>query len=134
MEVLEILESFESAAKFLGRDPELLPIVTGLPESDAKNIVSGFKLDVLSEAAWKASKEEIDWDNWDQSKYYPWWDMRKKVGSGVGLRFDDCVCAGEYSVVGSRRVFPSRKIAEFMAEKHFQLYVDVLVIPTKKKK
>lgn len=129
MEVLQVLESFETAAEFLGRDPKVLPGVEGLTEAEAKDTIGNFKLGILSQASWKAVEEKLDWDNYDQRKWSAWWDMRKQVSSGVGLSFRDCGYDHASSAVGARRVFPTRDILEFVTEKHFQLFVDTMVIP-----
>lgn len=128
---MQHLESFESAAQFVGVDPTKLPEVSHLPERHQKSQTALYKLSIISEAAWKQEGEAIDWYNWGQGKYYPWWDISpedKPVGSSSGFSFGgvDCDRAGSY--VGSRLVFPTRDIAKYVAKQHINLYRDLMVI------
>lgn len=86
------LETFEAAAQSQGIDPTKLPDVTLLPEALGKATVAAYKLFVISQAAWNGKK--IDWNNYSQRKYYPWFDLEtyeKKVGSSAGFSDGDCV-------------------------------------------
>lgn len=125
------LESFENAAKFLGIDPNKLPEVSLLPEEHQKSIIAFYMLTIISRASWKQEGKEIDWYDWDQYKYYPWFDMspERENGSSSGFSYDGYGCAfGALSDVCSRLVFPSRKIADYVGETHVQLYRDLMVI------
>ena len=125
------LETFESAAKFVGIDPNQLPEVSHLPERFQKATIAQYKLAVISEAAWKKEDQVIDWYNWNQYKYYPWWDMspeNKPVGSASGFSFAVVYHAHAYSYVGSRLVYPTRDIAKYVANQHIELYRDLMVI------
>jgi len=121
------LESFEAAAKFLGYDPTIKPVVTGLPEKHAQNVISGYELDVISEAAWKGEDKEIDWTDWNQRKYYAWWDM--SASSPSGLACSVYLFGDTTAHVGSRRVFPTLEILKYVVKQHFEKYKDILVIP-----
>ncbi|MCY4781781.1 hypothetical protein ORI89_19195, partial [Sphingobacterium sp. UT-1RO-CII-1] len=84
------LGSFESAANYLAIDPTKLPDVSMLPEQSQKAIVSFYKISIISQASWKQEEKTIDWYDWDQYKYYPWFDMSPdqnagSVGSSVGF-------------------------------------------------
>lgn len=126
------LKSFESACAVLGYNPQdVLPIVNNMPASFAKATIAATKLFVLSEAAWKLEKKVIDWGNHSQHKYYPWWNMNSSnntVGSAPGFSYRayDYVCSA--TSVGSRLVFPSSKIAIFIAKQFYDLYRDLMVI------
>ena len=123
------LETFESAAQSLGIDPTLLPIVDHLPEEFQKAQIAAYKLFILSKASWQDTK--IDWYDWDQRKYYPWFDLSpedKPVGSSGGFSYGDYDCGGTDSSVGSRLVYPTREIAEYVGKTHLQLYRDLMVI------
>ena len=123
------LESFESAAKSLGIDPAKLPEVAHLPEEFQKSTIAAYKLFIISKASWEGVK--IDWYNWDQYKYYPWFDMspeEKTVGSSRGFSYHGCGCGGSYSGVASRLVYPTREIVEYVGNTHIDLYRDFMVI------
>lgn len=125
------LATFEAAAKTIGLDPAQLPIVSHLPEQMQKAPVALFKLSVISAAAWQKEGIKIDWNDWSQAKYYAWWKMHSKgesVGSASGFSFNDCFYADAYSHVGSRLVFPSKKVLEYVAKTHYDLYRDIYVI------
>lgn len=126
------LETFEAACELLGYDAkEVLPVVTKMPEALAKATTAATKLFVLSEAAWKAENKVIDWNNDDQYKYYPWWDMEAygdQVGSVPGFSYRDYGYDRSDSGVGSRLVFPSRDVVKYVAKQHYQLYHDMMVI------
>lgn len=118
------LETFELAAESIGINSSSLPIVDRLPEKHQKAIVAGYKLMVLSEAAWEGKKP--DWSNWNERKYYPWFDLSS--GSGVGFSCGVCVVGRSNSGVGSRLVFPTSEIARYVGETHLELYKDFMLI------
>ncbi|WP_410221909.1 hypothetical protein [Pedobacter sp.] len=87
---MEHLETFDAACELLGYNAkEILPVVDKMPEALAKATVAATKLFIFSEAAWKAEDKKIDWNNYEQRKYYPWFDMEtypdNQVGSGAGF-------------------------------------------------
>lgn len=110
------IESFESAAQHLGIDPTKLPDVSMLPEASQKAVVAFYKISIISQASWDGIT--IDWYNWDQRKYYPWFDMSAdKVGSSSGFSYDDCLYDVTPSFVGSRLVYPSSEVAKYVGKK-----------------
>ncbi|MFD2599879.1 hypothetical protein ACFSQ3_13055 [Sphingobacterium corticis] len=125
------LESFEAAANLIGIDSAILPDVSNLPERFQKAQIAQYKLAVISEASWKQEDKTIDWYNWDQYKYYPWFDMspeKDSVGSSRGFSYYDYNFDYTYSYVSSRLVYPSREIAEYVGQTHIELYRDLMVI------
>lgn len=124
------LKTFEAAAKFIGVDPTKLPDVSMLPEKHQKATVAQYKLAVISEAAWKKEDKVIDWYNWGQYKYYPWFDMspeKGSVGSSVGFSYADSFYDFTVSYVGSRLVYPTGEIAKYVGNNHLALYRDLMV-------
>lgn len=122
------LETFETACEVVGIDSKNVPNIENLPIGHAKAIISTYKLFVLSEAAWKEKNEKIDWNNFDQRKYYPWFDMESSSGSASGFSFYVCYFDRSASTVGSRLVFPDHETAEYVAKTHLHLYKDLMVI------
>ncbi|MFA6087439.1 hypothetical protein [Mucilaginibacter sp.] len=114
------LETFEAAAVSQNIDPNVLPGITGLPEGMSKAIIAAYKLFVINQAAWACVV--IDWDNYEQRKYYPWFDLQS------GFSFDVCDYAYSYSNVGSRLCYPTREIAEYVGKTHIELYKDLMAI------
>lgn len=122
------LKTFEAACEVVGIDGKNVPNVENLPISHAKAIVATYKLFIISEAAWKEKNEKIDWNNYNQRKYYPWFDLEKYAGSASGFSYDGCHYVGSYSGVGSRLVFPDRETAEYVGKTHLDLYKDLMII------
>lgn len=122
------LETFEAACEVVGIDSKNVPNVENLLIGHAKALVSTYMLFVLSEASWKHKGEKIDWNNYDQRKYYPWFDLEKYSGSASGFSCYVFDCAHSFSAVGSRLVFPDRETAEYVGKTHLHLYKDLMVI------
>jgi hypothetical protein len=97
-----------------------------LPEKHANAIISTYKLFVISEASWERVK--IDWNDFNQVKYYPWAVM-SSARSASGFSFHDYARVLGLSGVGSRLVYPDREIAEFVFNENIELYRDLMVIP-----
>lgn len=125
---MENLKTFEAAAISLGKDPNTLPQVEGIDEGHAKALTAAYKLFIISEAAWKAENKKIDWNDYDQYKYYPWFDMENSSGSPSGFSYLGYYFVNAYSLVCSRLVFPSKEIARFVGQTHIELYKDLMVI------
>ena len=122
------LETFEAACEVVGIDSKNVPNVENLPIGHAKALVSTYMLFVLSEASWQHKGEKIDWNNYDQRKYYPWFDLEKYSGSASGFSCHDFIYDDSGSFVSSRLVFPDRETAEYVAKTHLHLYKDLMVI------
>ncbi len=128
--ITQKIQSFEDAARALGLDPTALPQVTGLSEKHASAIIANYKLWVIAEAlneGWAP-----DWNNYDQWKYYPWFDMEsygEQVGSGSGFAFGGYGYVGTISCVGSRLCFKSSELAEYAGKQFLDLYREVYVLP-----
>ena len=124
MDIKEKVKSFEDACNTLGLNPEEFKIQ--YPEQFAhhsKAIQAHLKLVIIAEAlneGWTPN-----WDDWDERKYYPWFDM--EGSSGSGFSFHVCVCDCSDSHVGSRLCFASRELAEYAGEQFTDLYKDYFV-------
>lgn len=125
MKILEVT-SWEDICKILDRDPNLLPDTSAYDEDDKAAAIAEFKIWMISKSAWKSEGKVIDWNDWDQEKWQPWFDL-----SGSGFSFGDYYYGIDYSVVGSRRVFPSREISKYLCETVFiDLFKATFTIPT----
>lgn len=113
------LETFEAAASFQSIDPTVLPDVSLVPESIGKALIAAYKIMIISQAAWAGLT--IDWSNYEQRKYYPWFDLEG------GFSYDRCDYDYSDSFVGSRLCYPSREIAEYVGKTHIDLYKDLMV-------
>jgi hypothetical protein len=80
------IKTFEGACKALGIDAKKLPDVSMLPADHQDAIIAHYKLVIIAQAlneGWKPN-----WSDYNQYKYYPWFDVR----SGSGLSYDDYGC------------------------------------------
>jgi len=63
-----------------------------------------------------------NWDDLNEYKYYPWFNM-----SSSGFRYDGCAFWGTHSVVGSRLCFKSRKLSVYAGENFTELYKKFMI-------
>ena len=124
MNITDKVKSFEDACQLLGIETKL-PEVSMLPENHQKAIVAHYKLVIIAEAVnegWKPN-----WDNWDERKYYPWFDLE---GSSSGAGFSYLVCDDwrTNSTVGSRLCFKTWELAEHIGKTFIDLYKDYFLL------
>ena len=115
------IKTFEDACKALQLNSEtVLPVVTNFPEQHQKALTAHAKLIVIADAlneGWKP-----DWNNGDEYKYYPWFDMEN------GFVFIVCVYDFQASGVGSRLCFRSRELAEYAGTQFEDLYKEYFTL------
>jgi hypothetical protein len=116
--------SFEEACEKLGLPDGILPDVSKYAIEEQAAVTAHAKLLIIVKAlndGWKP-----DWNNDDEYKYYPWWDMEKTEDNPSGFGLGDVNYYYSYSSVGSRLCFQSRALAEHAAEHFIELYRDML--------
>lgn len=122
--------TFEAACKAQGLDPnKVIPDVSMLPEQDRKAVIALAKLCIIQRSLngdWTP-----DWNDYNQYKYYPWFDVNPKEESpsGFGLSYGDCVCDLTVSGLGVRLYYKDRETAEYAATKFVSLYEDLILVP-----
>jgi hypothetical protein len=116
------IKTFEDACNKL-QIPPFLPDVRLLRPDNQKAVIANYKLDVIQEAVNEGWKP--DWTNWDQDKYFPYFEQSS---SGSGFSYADYGYDLTLSAVGSRRVFPSGEVAEYMGNQFLDLYNDAMWI------
>ena len=124
MNITDKVKSFEDACQLLGIEPNV-PEVSMLPENHQKAIVAHYKLVIIAEAVnegWKPN-----WDNWDERKYYPWFDLEGS-SSGAGFSYDDCDVWYSHSNVGSRLCFKNRDLAKYAGQQFESIYKEFMTI------
>lgn len=112
------IKTFLEACEKLGIDPK-----AALPYPDPKNrdeisINAYSKLVIIVRVlneGWIP-----DWNNSDQYKYWPYFDMRSKPGFGFSNASYVYWCTD--SAVGSRLCFKSRELAEYAANTFLNIY------------
>jgi hypothetical protein len=116
------ITSFADACKALKLKTTCLPDVSAFPKEHQQALLAHAQLVIIAQAlndGWKP-----DWNNTDQWKYYPWFEIEasKDKPSGFGFSSSDCVCWGSTSAVGSRLCFKSRSLAIYAGKQFADLY------------
>ena len=132
----ERVKSFEEACAAQGLDPNtVLPDVTCLPESDRKAVTSFAMMCIINRSLntdpetnqeWKP-----DWNDSDQEKYYPWFEVVEKPegASGFGLSFVVCGCDYSGTDLGVRLFYRDSKTAIYAGETFTELYENMILLP-----
>ncbi|MDP1763058.1 MAG: hypothetical protein Q8L07_04155 [Sediminibacterium sp.] len=123
------VESFAHACTLRGYDQAtVLPDVSNYPTQHQKALLSFAMLVIISEAINEG--KEFDWDDDDQYKRYPLFDMEVSKNNPSGFRFYDAVygLAGTTSTGGSRLCYHSSADAEHAATHFIEMYKAIMVI------
>lgn len=119
--IMERVKTFSEACEVLGINPNQITNNT----FDSKDEIAYKKLKIITKAlneGW-----EPDWKNQNQYKYFPWFDMNKKPGSGFD-RSSYCIFWSRSSSVSSRLGFKTNELALYAAKQFEQEYYDYLTI------
>jgi hypothetical protein len=118
------IKTFEDACKVLALNPKnVVPDFSLFYESDRQAMIDHAKLVIIAKAI---NGEWVpDWKDWNQYKYYPWFEM----GSSSGVGFSCDVCGGwdTDSDVGSRLCFETREQAKYAGKQFEDLYKSYFV-------
>jgi hypothetical protein len=113
------IKTFEDACKVINLDAtKVIPNFSLFPESDREAMIAHAKLVVIAKAIngdWVP-----DWNNWNQYKYYPWFEMGSP--SGGGFSYYVYVDWATTSSVGSRLCFQTRDMAKYVGKQFEDLY------------
>jgi hypothetical protein len=125
------IQSFEDACGKLKLDPAtILPDVSCFPEKHRKALTAMAKMYLIAEAlndGWQP-----DWNNDDEYKYYPWFDLEyDKDDNPSGFRFLVTFYGYTYtySAGGSRLCFRTKQLSDYCASTFIELWRDMIVIP-----
>ena len=97
--ITDRVKSFEDACQVLGISTNV-PEVKGLPRKHQKAIIANYKLIIIAEAlneGWKPN-----WQDSDEYKYYPWFDMSNPAGVGCSYTYNTavvCACGYRFSAL-----------------------------------
>ena len=118
MSIIEKIKTFEDAMNATGRKE--VPDFSSFPEDMRKHFEALFKMVVIAEAlneGWKP-----DWDNYNEYKYYPWFDMSpSSFAFDVSISFTRIAPAGS----GSRLKLKSRELAEYCGGQFKDIWKDI---------
>ena len=129
--VIERVKTFEDVCEELGIDPE-----SCLPYKEPKSgDLYSLSADQLATNAFvkvsliaKALNEGWfpNWDDSNEYKYYPWFDMRDSSGSGFS--YSNYFYSYAIPNVGSRLCFKSRELCEYAAKQFEQVYKQLFTL------
>ena len=121
--ITDRVKSFEDACQVLGISTNV-PEVKGLPRKHQKAIIANYKLIVIAEAlneGWKPN-----WQDSDEYKYYPWFDMSNPAG--VGYSFTLRTASNTAANIGSRLCLKNRELAIYFGQTFTDLFNDSLLL------
>lgn len=121
--ITDRVKSFEDACQVLGISTNV-PEVKGLPRKHQKAIIANYKLIVIAEAlneGWKPN-----WQDSDEYKYYPWFDMSNPAG--VGCSYTNTAASYTYATFGSRLCLKNRELAIYFGQTFTDLFNDSLLL------
>lgn len=121
--ITDRVKSFEDACQVLGISTNV-PEVKGLPRKHQKAIIANYKLIVIAEAlneGWKPN-----WQDSDEYKYYPWFDMSNPAGVGYSSAHDTASYTD--AAVGSRLCLKNRELAIYFGQTFTDLFNDSLLL------
>lgn len=121
--ITDRVKSFEDACQVLGISTNV-PEVKGLPRKHQKAIIANYKLIVIAEAlneGWKPN-----WQDSDEYKYYPWFDMSNPAG--VGYSYTNITASSTYALLGSRLCLKNRELAIYFGQTFTDLFNDSLLL------
>lgn len=121
--ITDRVKSFEDACQVLGISTNV-PEVKGLPRKHQKAIIANYKLIIIAEAlneGWKPN-----WQDSDEYKYYPWFDMSNPAGVGYSRTIYAASCTA--ADVGSRLCLKNRELAIYFGQTFTDLFNDSLLL------
>lgn len=121
--ITDRVKSFEDACQVLGISTNV-PEVKGLPRKHQKAIIANYKLIIIAEAlneGWKPN-----WQDSDEYKYYPWFDMSNPAGVGCSRTNPAASYTG--ASFGSRLCLKNRELAIYFGQTFTDLFNDSLLL------
>lgn len=118
---MESIKTLEDACNVTGMPTT--PEFNEVPEEIRDYFKAVYEAVVITKALvgdWKA-----DWNNWDQRKWFPWFDMQSS-GSFVFGGAND-VYSYAYAGDGSRLCFPTEEMAEYAGRQFTDIYSRIIL-------
>lgn len=122
--------TFEDYCAHKGIAPEdILPDVSKVPAAHQAAVLSTTKLFLLTGEMNEG--HEFDWNNRQEYKWFPWFDMEVDANNPSGFRFGDSYYDGVTAITGggSRLCFRNREDSDFAGKTWTPLYRDIMVVP-----
>lgn len=123
--ITDRVKSFDDACREIGVTPKsILPYDSNGADGDALSINAHAKLIVIARAlneGWTP-----DWDDSNEAKWYPYFDMRSASGFGFSYANYGRRCSG--TSVGYRLCFKTRDLAEYAGKQFESIYKELLTL------
>lgn len=118
---MESIKTLEDALKVTGMPAT--PDFNEVPEEMREYFKAVYEAVVITKALvgdWKA-----DWNNWDQRKWFPWFDMQ----SSGAFVFYGASCDGSYACAGAaaRLCFPTEEMARYAGKQFTEIYSRIIL-------
>ncbi len=120
------IKTFEDACVALGISTEI-PDFSTSPEKHRNALIAHYKLVIINEAINKGW--EPNWGNWDERKYYPWFEFQEgsDKSSGFGFSYDDWTISDTDTAVGAHLCFKTSELAEYAGKQFIELYKEYFI-------
>ena len=122
--------SYEEARKLLGREPLTADHFNFLAdEREQKRAGAHQRLETINIALKlneDGSQHEFDWNDTDENKYYPYFDMETYEGQqpGSGFAFRASGFDYDFAYLGARLYFRSRELSDYSGKQFEDIYRD----------
>ena len=118
---MESIKTVEDACNVTGMPAT--PEFNEVPEEMRDYFKAVYEAVVITKALvgdWKA-----DWNDWDQRKWFPWFDM---LSSGSFV-FRDTLCGYSCAIAGSasRLCFPTKEMVEYVGKQFTDVYSRIIL-------
>lgn len=122
-ELTDGIKTFEDVCAKNGQNPaDILPFANPINKRQlAAN--DREKLDYIAE--YLQDGFVADYTDWNQRKWYPWFDFDSESGFGFSLSY--CALAFTNAGVGSRLSFPTEEISDFFGKQFIDLHNSWLI-------
>lgn len=122
--VIDRIKTYEDACRELGIEDPSITFSGSISEEETLSTIAYIQLRRITEAlneGWKP-----DWENEDELKYYPWFNMNSSAAPGFS--FDGYGCDDVLSSVAARLCFKSRELAEYAGKQFEDIYREFMTL------
>lgn len=133
-DINEVITDFESAREMLGlkalgflnKFDDVTKLISDINPKHIEALIALNKLFTLAEAWNKEDGFVSDFSDWEQDKWFPWFEYHENVAEFVCIRADNAPTFA-YASVGSRLCFKTPERAEQFGKQFVDLYNKVFL-------